>query len=241
MDEFTKHGLSFVKEVEKINSKDFKVAEELIESLFCEMAKLCTKYSKNNFYEPYTYRERQLDSVLLPALSIICDSMVFAEYPARRQCSNRRFHVDEHSGRIDYWCIYKDYSFVIELKHSYDCFATPRTRKDKVTSRWIKMNEQLQSIEKEIKDYDDGTKGVVRIGLHIVTSYSDKHPDNNLIEKFRDSVIPTFDRFQKDLSKPYYSLKPNLIICWTIPEKIVLNSAQTFPGLWAIVKIYPCD
>lgn len=238
MSDIKKHNLTFVESYNGAEDESSLVAKELVENLFFDMAKLCTKYSNNNFCEPYTYHERQLDSVLLPALSKLCDSMVFAEYPARRQCANRRFHVDESSGRIDYWCIYKDYSFVIELKHSYDCFTTPTTREDKVTARWIKMNEQLQSLEKEIKDYDDGTKGVVRIGLHIVTSYSYKYPDNHLIAQFKESVTPTIERFQKDLAKPFHSLKPDLIICWKIPRKIVMNNVQTFPGLWAIAKIY---
>ena len=147
-----KHGLSFV-EMESNISEDegFKIAKELIENLFFDMAKLCTKYINERFCDlPYTYRERQLDSVLLPALSKLCNSMVFAELPVKRECNNRHFNIEESSGRLDYWCIYKGYSFVIELKHSYDCFTTPNTREGVVTERWLKMNEQLQSLDKEI-------------------------------------------------------------------------------------------
>jgi hypothetical protein len=43
----------------------------------------------------------------------------------------------------------------------------------------------------------------------------------------------------KDLSKKYPSLKPDMIVCWKIPIRIVLNGEQTFPGLWAVAKIYP--
>ena len=102
------------------------------------------------------------------------------------------------------------------------------------------MNEQLQSLKKEIKYYGENTKGVIRIGLHIVTSYSDKSPNNQLYLEFLDSIPLTIERLQKDLSKRYPSLKPNLMICWKIPKKIIFkDSEQTFPGLWAIAKIYP--
>lgn len=240
MQQISKHGLSFFEMTPDIDGEDFAIAKELVESLFFNMAKLSTKYDNDQFCDlPYTYRERQLDSILLPALSKLCDSKVFVELPAIRKCSNRRFQVDESSGRIDYWCIYKDYSFVIELKHSYDCFTTDITRDDAVTDRWIKMNEQLQSIEKEVKQYSEMTKGVIRIGLHIITSYSDKTPNNQLINSFKESIPATFDRFKKDLGKPYPSLRPNMLICWKIPSKIVMDLAQTFPGLWCIVKIYP--
>ena len=36
------------------------------------------------------------------------------------------------------------------------------------------MHEQLQSLKKAIKNFREGTKGVIRIGLHTITSYSDK-------------------------------------------------------------------
>ena len=241
MEIIKKYNLSFVETFSgNDEGESFVVAKDLVNNLFFSMSKLCTKYSNDTFCDlPYTYRERQLDSVLLPALSKLCNSMVFAELPVKRECNNRNFNIEESSGRLDYWCIYKGYSFVIELKHSYDCFTTPNTREGVVTERWLKMNEQLQSLDKEIKHYEENTKGVIKIGLHIVTSYSDKAPDNKLFIQFQDSIPMTFDRMQKDLCKRKLSLKPNLMICWKIPKNIVFKSEHTFPGLWAFAKIYP--
>lgn len=240
MNDIRKHGLSFMEEATNMDVESYAVAKELIENLFFDMAKLSTKYSNNIFIDlPYTYSERRLDSVLLPAMSKLCNSLVLVELPAKRKCANYRFHVDESNGRIDYWCIYKDYSFVIELKHSFDCFTTQNTREDKVTARWIKMNEQLQSLEKEIKEYEESTKGVIRIGLHIITSYSDKMPSNHLVTQFKQSIPQTFERLQKDLGKRYPTLKPNLILCWKVPIRIIMDGEQTFPGLWAAAKVYP--
>ena len=196
-----KHGLSFV-EMESNISEDegFKIAKELIENLFFDMAKLSTKYCNDKFCDlPYTYSERMLDCVLLPALSKLCNYMVMVEVPAVRECANRRYNVKKSNGRIDYWCIYKNYSFVIELKHSYDCFTTYKTRERNLTSRWIKMHEQLQSLEKNIKKYGEETKGVIRIGLHTITSYSDKEPDSQLLKAFKYSIPEIFERFQKYL------------------------------------------
>lgn len=241
MKQVSRHSLSFFEMASEADGKDFAVAKELVENLFFDMAFLSTKYDNDQFCDlPFTYRERQLDSILLPALSKLCDSKVFVELPAIRQCSNRRFQVDESSGRIDYWCIYKNYSFVFELKHSYDCFTTDITREDTVINRWIKMNEQLQSIEKEVKQYSEMTKGVIRIGFHIITSYSDKSPDNKLINRFKESIPGTFERFATDLGRRYPSLRPNILMCWKIPSRIVKDYLdQTIPGLWCIVKVYP--
>lgn len=233
-------GYPLNRKLRKKNTKDFKVAEELIKNLFCDMAKLGSKYGNDKFFDlPYTYMERQLDSIFLPSLSKLCDGLVLTEVPTIRICNNGRFKVDKTSGRIDYWCIYKNYSFVIEVKHSYDCFTTPKTRERNVIKRWIKMNEQLQSIEKNIKKYEESTKGVIRVGLHFITSYSDKNPDKALINSFKERVPETFMRFQKDLSKHYPTLKPDMLLCWRIPSSIVLNGYATFPGLWCVAKRYP--
>ena len=151
MKELRKHGLSFVESAIEKDDEAFTISKELIECLFCDISKLSTKYCNEIFCDlPYTYSERRIDCVLLPALSKLSHSMVLVELPAHRHCSNRKFKVNDSNGRIDYWCIYKGYSFVIELKHSFDCFTTQKTRDDKVVNRWLKMNEQLESVKDEI-------------------------------------------------------------------------------------------
>lgn len=92
---------------------------------------------------------------------------------------------------------------------------------------------------KDIKRYEENTKGVIKIRLHIVTSYSDKAPDNQLFLQFQDSIPMIFERMQKDLCKRKTSLKPSLMICWKIPKSIVFYCEHTYPGLWAFAKIYP--
>ena len=117
--------------------------------------------------------------------------------------------------------------------------ATARIEDRSGTVTDIELFAIAKALEVDIKEYQEATKGVVRIGLHIITSYSDKSPCNQLIKQFNDNISDTFDRFFKDLSKKYHSLKPNLMLCWKVPTKIIMDVDQTFPGLWAVVKIYP--
>ena len=104
MNEYKKYGLSFVETETLDKDAAFIVSKELIQELFCNMAKLCTKYSNNLFYDlPYSYTERRLDSVLLPALSKICDCMVTTEAPTYRHFhSSNKFVGSDSYGRIDY-------------------------------------------------------------------------------------------------------------------------------------------
>lgn len=237
-----RHGLRFWEKSSDKDGEYYVVAKELIENLFFDLSKVSTKFSNEDYAcdMPYVFSERRIDSVLLPALAKLCDSIVLTEMPTQRCCSNRHFNVEQSNGRIDYWCVYKGFSFVIELKHSFDCFTTSKTGVRRVTARWDKMNEQLESVKADIKQYGDKTKGIVRIGLHMITSYTGKCPSKQLVTQFRQSVPDTFERFSKDFGKRFPSLRPDLILCWNIPEKIVLDGGGcTYPGLWMLAKIFP--
>ena len=103
-----------------------------------------------------------------------------------------------------------------------------------------KNERTVTKFRKGIKNLPRRNKrGSKEIGLHIITAYSDKQPCNQLLKQFREGIPETSDRLFKDLSKKYPSLKPDLMICWKIPERIVMDYEQTFPGLWAVAKIYP--
>lgn len=229
-------GLTFYEKTIEKTDEAYNIAKELVEKLFFGMSKLSTKYCNDIFCDlPFLYSERRLDCVLLPTLSKICNSMVLVELPVNREYSKNQDPNDQSSGRIDYWCIYKEYSFIIELKHSYDCFTTPITRERKILERWLEMNTQLKSVKYYAKQCEEKTKGVIRLGLHLITSYCDKYPNKELVSCFKESVHITFRRLAKDIPSP----KPDMMLCWSIPHNIVFSYERTYPGLWALAKIYP--
>lgn len=230
------YGLTFFEKAVEKTDEAYNVAKELVEKLFFGMSKLSTKYCNDVFCDlPYIYTERRLDSVLLPTLSKLCNSMVLVELPVNREYSKSQDSNDQSSGRIDYWCIYKDYSFIIELKHSYDCFTTPITRERKIPERWLEMNTQLKSVKNYAKQCEEKTKGVIRLGLHFITSYCDKYPNKELVSSFKESIQITFRRLAKDIPSP----KPDVMLCWSIPNNIIFSYDRTYPGLWALAKFYP--
>lgn len=234
--EIKRHGLTFYEKATEQENESYNIAKELVENLFFDMSKLSTKYCNEIFCDlPFMYSERPVDSVLLPVLSKLCNSLVLVELPVTR----KRIDFDESSGRIDYWCIYKNYSIVIELKHSFDCFTTSKTRERKVTKRWNTMIEQLTSVNDDVKQFGERTKGIVRLGFHIITSYSDKYPDKELLIQFKNGIPDTFERLSKDVNRRFPSKRPDIVLCWRIPNRIVYSYDQTFPGLWALAKIYP--
>ena len=87
METIRRNGLSFLEETLENKNEYFLIAKELIENLFFDMSKLSTKYCNDIFCEfPYIFSERTLSSILLPALSKLCNSLVFAEMPQGLRC-----------------------------------------------------------------------------------------------------------------------------------------------------------
>jgi hypothetical protein len=97
------------------------------------------------FYEtvrdlPFAYRERQVSASILQSMATVAEA-VFAETPIRRGGSKEESH-----GWIDYWAIYRNATFVIELKH---CYSAARGQKDvqvKVSDRLNEGIAQLRSV-----------------------------------------------------------------------------------------------
>ena len=235
----TKYGLSFYEIVEEKEDEAYIIAKRLVENLFFQMSEQSTKFCNDVFCDlPYTYTERRLDSVLLPTLSKMCNSIVLTEYPV-----NRTQQEDSSVGRIDYWCIYEGYSFVIELKQSYDNIRAEHTKKDKLTERWHEMIKQLDSVKKEIQGFGEKTKGVIRLGLHIITSCDKEDNVNDNKDPFdRKTIEKIAIRLRTDIGETTPRRKPEILICWKIPQNIVEQGAKwelVFPGLWAVAKIYP--
>lgn len=220
----------------------YKIGKSFIIDLLNGMGKLSIKYHKHQLIDfPYIYGERQLESIILPTLSKICDGAVLAELPTTRNCFLKNHEIENSSGRIDYWCIYKDYSIVLEVKHSFDAFLTNKTREKKIIEKWECMTiKQLQSIKDDIKQQcEENTKGIIRLGLHFITSYSDKQPEIAIINKYNKLLPDILERIKCDICrcKPMLT-SPDYVACWTIPKQIVLTGFQTFPGLILMGKIF---
>ena len=169
----TINAQEFLFSVKENNEEQYLVAYSLVRNLLIGMAKRARVFCSNKYDfadYPFTYRERQLDSILLPELTKLCNGYVFTEYPVIRNCRKKEFEANNSKGRIDYWCIYKGYSFAIELKHSYDNYNTDNT-KEETRRRWKTMNAyQLHSIKKGLRSFDEKTKGIIPLALHIITS-----------------------------------------------------------------------
>ena len=107
----TRESEIFLFSAKESDEEYYDVAYELTKNLFIGMAKrsLAFNSSKYEIYEPpFVFRERQLDTLIMPVLSTLCKGLAFAEYPMTRNSKKKGLEIEDSQGRIDYWCIYKD-------------------------------------------------------------------------------------------------------------------------------------
>lgn len=148
-----------------------RITNDFLRKLLKEFAKQSTRYMKSVSDTPFAYGERQLHSILAPAISKITPTFLM-EQPIEREWSKlNKLDFFDSQGLLDYWCRYRDVDFFIEIKHGYDAYST-NTIKKSTKSDWAYMNkEQLQLIKKEAKAYSKNSKGVILLALHIITIY----------------------------------------------------------------------
>ena len=217
------------------------VAYEFVKKLLFGVSKHSLKFysTKFNFVDfPFTHRERQLDSLILPCISSLCNGIAIAEYPVRRNCKRDEEEKNDTHGRIDYWCIYKGFTLVVEVKHSYDNIHEITNKK--TFDRWNYMNcTQLQTCKKDVVCYEEKTRGIIRLGLQFITARS-SNTDADICTYFKKETKKIFDRLVTDMSKikPRYNT-PDFIGCWQIEEKLAYaEEGIVSPGLILVAKIH---
>lgn len=220
------------------------VAHKFLQKLMKEFARLamkCYRPEYEAYNMPFCYSERRLDTVVLPALSNICDGIVLSEMPVQRVERKTGELIGSGLGRADYWCIYDEYTFVIEMKGSKARVGNYKIRKNSVVDRWGKMINQLETEKDECSNSLEKTKGIIRLGLHFLTSVDFKEPSQEKIEKYRRDINKRLDEIYVRLHKEYNSTKydPSYIATWMLPDEIALQfSDETDYGVILIAKVF---
>ncbi len=218
-----------------------KVALKFIDAIFQEFAKDSMRLFRPDIKlidPPYQYSERTFDSVVLPALHRLCHGLVMAEYPIIRS-------DHDVSGRIDYWCIYEGYSFIIEMKRT-ECCLGYGPKKYRMVGRWRLMCDQLESAEDDVNVFEEHTEGVIPIGLHFVTAKGSADRWDYHGQRMMELCKDTLQEYADAISKPHTVdgqvriHKPSYVAGWIIPQKARrLGENETYPFVMLFGKVNP--
>lgn len=238
--QITKRNIgNFIIESNLKKGDGFKIVLEFLEKLFIEFSKQATKYMNSISNDtPFAYKERQLHSLLAPAISNLTDIFLM-EQPIYRVWDKRKNRDGiDYSGWLDYWCRFNNYDFFIEVKHGYAAYRNDIIRKCN-KKNWVSSITQLDNAKKEAKNYKTQSKGVFLVALNFVTIFygtkkeeSDPQFDLNILSEIKNN-------YNEELSP-----QPNWSALWMLHEELYKNSFlelrknnEYYPGIIALANI----
>jgi|GEM_PF-5656867 len=170
----------------------------------------CVKFHDKMGRLPFIYRERQIQSTLLPAMHSVAD-VVMVELPI-----TRRDNDGEHQGRLDYVVLYSDFIFLIELKFSW-ISATLRQLRDETTQGWSKAwRKQLASIyASEVTKYGGDPEKALKLGMLVAPCYQVTKDENKLESPNLIKASTMLGMFTENLNP-----LPNFSCIWALDENL---------------------
>ncbi|MHB8986737.1 MAG: hypothetical protein ACYC38_12550 [Eubacteriales bacterium] len=175
---------------------------------------------------PFIYRERQINSILLPSIAKVSDA-VFAEHPIKRRTKGESSH-----GWIDYWVMFGSTVFLVELKHAW-CSTTSNVVRKVTRKAWQKAIDQLKKIpDTEVKSLSIVGGNLVKMALVIVPFYQASKNRNKLVQiTDKDEVEEIHDGLVTGLTPP-----PDWSCIWLLHDRLQ-EPVGYGDGTY---EIYPC-
>ncbi len=156
-------GIEFLKD----DDDGTRVSRDFLKRLIFNIIKRSTAYFNETGDHIFIYREKQLNSVVCPSIGDLTDSFVI-EHPLTRKPHGD----DEYSGRVDYWMNYRNYSYVMELKHSYFAYKMADSPRQDLSDKFNLAIKQLKSIKTdECRKLSYNSKGLIKIALQAIVFY----------------------------------------------------------------------
>ena len=222
------------------NGSGSLLAVQLLDELIASFADYSSLYINATGEAPFTYRERQLSSLLSPALASVATAFL-AELPIGREkvsLQKGKSKINKRTGWVDFWAEYKGYEFFIELKHSYDSIRTQHLRKEAV-SKWHEMTEvQLPNLEKEAIQMSANRKGIFTLALHVISIYHYRKKGGIDTMYYPQKLIDTRDRIFDEINTS------NWCAVWSLHDNLVEDSKyeddthlESYPGVVFLAKI----
>lgn len=217
-----------------VDGPGIRIIKEFMMKLVRAFSKQASSYIRVTGEVPFVFKERQLHSILAPALASFTDAFLM-ESPVNRNWSAMSIEerVDSH-GWVDYWCYYRGISFLMELKHGFISSRTGNVTKT-VREDWKQAIEQLNVIEKEAKVQSECTNGAFRVALDVLPLYETvnsgrfKTENEKIISIHRNSLLE-------------FEPLPNWSALWLLHKDLIgpyeyLNSTEYYPGVLFLSRI----
>lgn len=216
------------------DDKGMRVSKDLLEKLINNIVKKATNYYDETEDHVFIYREKQLHTVVCPSIEDITSSFL-AEHPLIRKPAGE----EEYLGHVDYWISYRNYEFLLELKHTYFAYNHMNTPRQSIKRKFDRALEQLESVRKRECDSLTINKGLVKIALEAIVFYERTR------KGFSDDCVKDHDfplLFERMISNAGLDNKINFYSLWVLHERLVepfeyFNCDELYPALGFIGQV----
>lgn len=207
-------------------------AKSLLKDLSIEFAKRSRMFFDASGDLPYIYREKQLHSILVPALWDLSD-LVMTELPVYRLSNSNK---DKKFGWVDYLVKKGNTVFLIELKHSYFGYHAKELRKTSL-KEWNTAIEQINNIEKPEQFRINSNDNVVAIALNIITTYSSNFHKSN-------SIKECINIYNEKIEETFSNDKPDFVANWSVHKEMLVtyeytNGEESYPYVHIVAQVKP--
>jgi len=213
-----------------IDSDGARVSRDFLRRLVINIIRRSTDYHDETGEPVFFYRERQFHSVVCPSIADITSSYLM-EHPLRR----RPVREKEFTGHVDYWIGYRDYSFLMELKHCYFGYRRANNPRRSIAEKFNSAMEQLKNIRKdECRDiiFSVRAKGLIKIALQTIVFYEGSR-DQISIDELRHRDFKGL--FKGLVENTDLSIKSNLRCLWVLHERLIKSFEYGGPSF----EVYP--
>lgn len=189
-----------------------RVARDFLNQTLAHLAKRSLEYHELTGEHVFAYGERQIHSVLFPAILDISDAAL-AELPITR----KPWGGTKSSGRVDYWVSFRDTIILLEVKHAFHAVRTGRLP-HWARGFWSRVVHQAKSIRtQEIRDQALRYRKdkLLAIGLLIVPTWrSSKRPVKEVLERDESEIFTDHENILATMG----GSDPSWSACWVIPK-----------------------
>lgn len=212
-----------------------RVSKEFLQLLICNIIKRSTEYfDATDGSHIFYYKEKQLHSVVCPSIADLTSSYVI-EHPITRKPHGE----EEYSGKCDYWINFRNYSFVMELKHSYFAYRNVKSPRQDISNKFNRCLDQLKEIKKGESRNLAINKGTIKIALQAIVFY-----------RFSQNKIRNDESEERDLEDAFELLiqnsdlkESNVRSLWILHDRLfrsfdVDNGYEIYPAVAFVGKVF---
>jgi len=213
-----------------IDTDGARVSRDFLRRLVNNIIRRSTAYHDETGEPVFFYKERQFHSIVCPSIADITPSYLM-EHPLTR----RPVREKEFTGHVDYWIGYRNYSFLMEVKHCYFGYKRADNPRQSIAEKFNSAMEQLKNIRKDECRYiteSARAKGLIKLAFLAIVFYEgskDKITKDDM--KRRDFK----GLFRKLVENTELNRSSNLRSLWVLHERLV----EAFEYGGPSYEIYP--